>query len=235
MLRRSTRYLRKILFLLIFLSLVIALSFFLLKSEVFLIKNVIVTTDYNVKANPEIIKILEKTQKQNFFLLKPEEIAGKIKTQDLKIEEVKISREFPGKLFVKIQTRLALAAVKTQDGYFFIDKEGLIFEHGKESGAIPTLNLGLQNPKVGSRIDGKEEIVFKILAFLKGKEEIVFITKEADYYFLQLTEGLSVLFPGKDETQEKLDSLQMMLTRFKIEGKRPIKIDLRFAKPVFSF
>ncbi len=235
MLRRSTRYLRKILSLLISLSLVIAFCLFFFKSEVFLIKKVIVTTDYNVKANPEIIKILEKTQKQNFFLLKPEEIAGKIKTQDLKIEEVKIERVFPGKLLVKIQTRLPLAAVKTQDGYFLIDKEGLIFDQQKESGVIPTLNLGLQNPKVGSRIDETEEVVLKILAFLKGKEDILFITKEADDYFLQLTEGLSILFPGKDETQEKLDSLQMMLTRFKIEGKRPIKIDLRFAKPVISF
>lgn len=234
MFRRLTKNLRKILFLLISLAFLIT-GFLFLKSEVFFIKNVMVTTDYNVMANPQIVKILEKTKEQNFFLLKTEEIAEQIKSQDLKIEEVKIEKVFSGKLLVNIQTRQPLATIKIQDGYLFIDKEGLIFEKKSESGPIPSLNLGLQNPQVGSRIDEREEIVLTILAFLKGKEEVLFITKEADYYFLQLTEGLQILFPGKDETQKKLDSLQMMLTRFKIEGKRPAKIDLRFDKPVISF
>lgn len=46
--------------------------------------------------------------------------------------------------------------------------------------------------------------------------------------------GIRVIFPTKN-LREKIASLQLMLQRFKIEGRLPKSIDLRFEKPVVKF
>lgn len=47
--------------------------------------------------------------------------------------------------------------------------------------------------------------------------------------------GTKIFFgPDKDESAQ-ISSLQLLLTRFRIEGRKPIIIDLRFDKPVIRF
>jgi len=47
--------------------------------------------------------------------------------------------------------------------------------------------------------------------------------------------GLVVIFSTKREPQAQADSLQFIITRAKIEGRSPKRIDLRFNKPVVTF
>lgn len=49
-----------------------------------------------------------------------------------------------------------------------------------------------------------------------------------------LSGGAQVIFKTSDIAQQ-VSSLQAMLTRFKIEGRIPKKIDLRFEKPIVVF
>lgn len=48
-------------------------------------------------------------------------------------------------------------------------------------------------------------------------------------------DGLDVIFPTDKDPQVLVGSLQFIMSRFTIEGKKPVKIDLRFKNPVVTF
>lgn len=47
--------------------------------------------------------------------------------------------------------------------------------------------------------------------------------------------GIIVLFTTQKDFKDQIASLQLMIERFKIEGKLPKKVDLRFEKTVVTF
>lgn len=52
---------------------------------------------------------------------------------------------------------------------------------------------------------------------------------------MRLKNGESVIFSLEKDIDEQINSLQMILKRFKIEGRQFEKIDLRFEKPVITY
>lgn len=48
-------------------------------------------------------------------------------------------------------------------------------------------------------------------------------------------DGIDVVFPTDKDPQVLVGSLQFIMSRFTIEGKKPVKIDLRFKNPVVTF
>ena len=70
-----------------------------------------------------------------------------------------------------------------------------------------------------------ERADLKIISLnLKGEEKL-----EAS-----ISGGIKVIFKT-EKIKEQVSSLQAILTRFKIEGRIPKKIDLRFEKPIVVF
>lgn len=201
----------------------------------FLVKNIIITTDYDISTNQELIRILEQVRGQNIFLVNERQLGEKVESSDIKIKEVLIKKEFPGKLLVNIERRQALAAIAWGDNFFLVDKEGLLFSQEQQVAGLPILNLGLQNIGVGSRIDEREKSILVILEALKGKEEIQSVSVGKEEIQIQLREGSLVLFTFSDEINTKINALQMILKRLRIEGRKPSKIDLRFEKPIVTF
>lgn len=232
--RKNKRILLKIFLALILISLLIS-SYLVLKSPVFLVKNIIITTDYDISTNQELIRILEQVRGQNIFLVNKRQLGEKVESSDIKIKEVLIKKEFPGKLLVNIEKRQTLAAIPWGDNFFLVDKEGLLFSQEQQIAGLPILNLGLQNIGVGSRIDEKEKSILVILEALKGKEEIQSVSVGKEEIQIQLREGSLVLFTFSDEINTKINALQMILKRLRIEGRKPSKIDLRFEKPIVTF
>lgn len=232
--RRGKKILFKIFFPLFLISL-LALIYFGLKLEPFLVKNIVVTADYDPAQNKELVKILENYRGQNIFLVNEKELVERLKSKDIKIKEVKVLREFPGKILVNIEKRQALAAISSGNNFFLVDKEGLVFGEEQQVSGIPILNLGLQNIGIGSRIDGEKSSVLLILDSLKGKEEVQSVTVMEGEIQMRLRGETLVLFSATSEVNTKINALQMILTRFRIEGRKPSKIDLKFEKPVVTF
>lgn len=54
-------------------------------------------------------------------------------------------------------------------------------------------------------------------------------------YLVNLSEGGQVLLSSSKEMAPQISSLQLILKRLTIEGKRIKKLDFRFEKPVLSF
>ncbi len=61
------------------------------------------------------------------------------------------------------------------------------------------------------------------------------ITSSSDFYTIILSGGGQVIMSSKKELAIQISSLQLMLSRLTIEGKRIKSLDFRFDKPIINF
>ncbi len=234
--RKGRRVFPKIL-LAVFLVLLIVIGLLFLRGNPFKIREIIVNTNFDINSNSKLTGLLKQIKNTNIFSINEETTAESIKKTDLRIREVRITKKIPDRLLIEIDKRETLAGIQLNNGFLLFDKEGIGFEEVKEKGDFPLIiaNPGLQNLKVGSRIEDRQKVVFPILDFLRGKEKVENISFDSEKIDLVLEGGPEVLFVAEDEFPKKLTSLQTILNRFRIEGRRPVKIDMRFEKPVITF
>lgn len=232
---------RKIKKIILPLLLVLAISvgfYLIIRSDLFSVSKIVVTTDYDINANPKVTAILRDIKGKNILLINDKNLVGQIKAIDIKIKEVVIKKEIPNKITVQIESRQALAAIPVNGKYYLIDREGLFFSEQLEVNGMAIVNLGLQNIHLGSRIDDRRKFILLIIDSLKGEDRVADLYEREEDWEVHLSNGTTVLFL-KEKTEEDnrtaLDALQTIISRFRIEGKRPNKIDLRFTKPVVSF
>lgn len=78
--------------------------------------------------------------------------------------------------------------------------------------------------------DEKVDIIRKALA--KEKIEIESISHEGDSFVVTLTGGAKVVLSAKKDINVQISSLQFILQRLTMEGRRFSRLDLTFDKPV---
>jgi len=61
------------------------------------------------------------------------------------------------------------------------------------------------------------------------------VTSSSDFYIIILSGGGQVIMSSKKELAVQISSLQLMLNRLTIEGKRIKSLDFRFDKPIINF
>lgn len=61
------------------------------------------------------------------------------------------------------------------------------------------------------------------------------ITAENNYYKVKLSSGEEILFDKNKSWENQISSLQLLVSRFTIEGRRFQKLDLRYNNPIVIF
>lgn len=151
--------------------LIIACGYLFLRSDIFLIKQLIITKDSGWQGK-EFVLESEVRESLNSFLarslltISQNEVQNKLTTDFLTIKEVKVKKELPDRLLVFYQERIPVAVIKTlyvyeeevieknevgeeikkpkkteQAGSFFVDEEGLIFVKKEGKFGLPEFIL----------------------------------------------------------------------------------------------
>lgn len=120
---------------------------------------------------------------------------------------------------------------------FYLTNDGFIFK-SKEEKSLPTIEVITAPLRGGEKVAGDDfKIIIELLNLVKNYklevEKITVYNKER--MDIQLTSGPVVLISAKVSIPNFISSLQVILERFKIEGKVPLYIDMRFDKPVIKF
>lgn len=104
----------------------------------------------------------------------------------------------------------------------------------KRYGLIPSLNLfsssQILRPIPSQNLE--EELQRNLQKAGLESTKTFFLGREID---ASLSSGVAVTFSQEKDLALQVASLQLILQRFKIEGKTPKKIDLRFNKPIVTF
>lgn len=165
---------------------------------------------------------------QNFFLLNPKQKIKELKPSHPHWQEIKIKKIPFNKISVEITTYLPVACLKVKEEVFLLDKEGVIVGDIDVNPGLPEI----ETEKFEKEIVKKAlEVIFLVEQYSLSYKRI----KIEDQNKLVLYLGETEVFLPREELAAKIASLQMIISRAKIEGKLPVKIDLRFKKPVVAY
>lgn len=120
---------------------------------------------------------------------------------------------------------------------FLVDKEGLVFTRGRSEG-VPLIILEAHSGEAaqGRIIEGTAKKLLSFLLSLSFREikPLVLSTHRGDFLFI-LPEHIVVLGTAEKTAEDQAEILKIVLEKYRIEGKRLLKIDLRFKNPVVEF
>lgn len=175
---------------------------------------------------------------KDFIFFPKSTIIQQINSEHPEIDKIEAVRVLPWVLAFKLTVSQAQAVVKGEK-YFLVNIEGVVLKISDRPGDLPVILMDLvKNVGVGEKFDRKEVVLtIGILSDLGTRELHPTMAKiiSPQQVNIWLNNGTLVAVSLKKEANIQLDSLQVILSRVKIEGKALGKIDLRFDKPVITY
>lgn len=215
----------------------VALPFFLLKTQLFSVDRVVCKTQYG-PCDKEDEERASLARGENLFLVSPQKIKNNLKN-NFSNKEVSIQKIFPRTIEIVIEKRKAILGVTSKNlldrGVFLLDKDGVVLELVRET-HLPVIILD-QDPGlvVGEEVgkDVKKAVAIMTLVYTAEKASRAELGNDSLILFLQ--DGTNVYFPLDKDPEILVGALQLIIARSKIEGRLPKSIDLRYSNPVLKY
>lgn len=233
-------------FWLIFLILIIFGSafYFLLFSEFFQIKNIIITGEQKVSKEDIKLNVEKKLETKilffktkSIFSVNLNEIKESILTNFPLIGEVEIKQDFPDALNLVMVERKEIGIFCKGEPCFLIDNEGVIFENTTSSLPLLKINSLIQNKelKLGDKVLENGLLLFILEIESKLKEELKISLKEIlivsdERLNIETLEDWEIYFNTKKDINWQLTKLKAVLEKYIPPEKRENLeyIELRF-------
>ncbi len=232
------------------------LAFVIVRSDLFTIKKIEIAAKNITCADENQLKNSSGILGQNFFLINFKNIAGSLKDKFFCIGSINLSYVFPNQIKIEANGREAVAilvplkvneatssssleniatpsAGESLDSYL-VDNEGVIFSKDGVGENLPSIFARDLNLSLGKKPAGNIVVSLKILEKSKQFGLDVKTAEILDNFFILFTFP-KVIFQLDGEIDLQIASLQLILSKAKIDLKELEFIDLRFDKPIIRF
>jgi cell division septal protein FtsQ len=147
------------------------------------------------------------------------------------VRNVTFTKTFPFTVNIYIEKRTAIGILNN----FLSDEQGVLFAPAGAS-TLPKITIDKEF-QLGMQIDDKLRAVLQTLALLRQTISQPFSVKsyQGETLELSLDSGMELVLNANNTPKGWNDSLQLIFTRSRIDGKVPRKIDLRFNNPIISY
>lgn len=181
------------------------------------------------------IAIDQRKIPKNLLFFPSDQIREALLSENPLLGEVIIKKKFPHTLVIMVYGRIPIARLQIQGRSVDLDSEGVVLGE-----SVPGINLPIlffdASPRIGEVIRDPQVLTsISIVTACKKITAIDSITA-LDGLSLWVKSGtLSIYIAQQSDINAKAATLQVLLTGFRIKGRLPTLIDLRFSKPVVTF
>lgn len=194
--------------------------------------------------SPELkAELMRLFQGLGIIFLSSDKAISEIKKTQFSLSKIEIRKHFPNELIFRLEERKPQAAVAVegadQGEFYLVDQEGVLLEKVTVAPNLPLVFISrLPALEVGDQVNRPElnktvAILIDIqLRLMKPRLARVVSEKETEIW---VEDDIQARFSLEKDSKPQLDSLQLILTRAKIRGELPSRIDLRFDKPVIVY
>lgn len=199
--------------------------------EVFELKSVIINGDPLIFTDLTVFQI-----KRNVLFLSIREFSDIVSAKNPWVASIRVTKYLPHTLYIDVDERMPVVK-SSGDRQFFIDKEGKVLpEVIREKTEFPSLNC-VVTTEVGQTITEETirqgvQIVFDLEA-LEDFHPTDLTCIDSKIMEIDFSET-RVIYSTAQNPQQVVTSLQLLFKQFRIEGKWPKIVDLRFDKPVLK-
>ena len=176
---------------------------------------------------------------RNLLFIFPQALTTEIKREFPVVRNVIIHKEFPNTLRIEIEERKPLFIMNEDQKQLLIDPDGVLMPNSSRFMEKNLIHVacGVHQSDRVRVTDSSLVSLFSLVAILQ-KDLPLSVTNVVcvDQYTAVMTIGkTNIKISLPIEKQAALtNSLQFLFKQFRIEGKYPYGIDLRFAKPVLT-
>ncbi len=190
------------------LSLVVATAYFVINSDLWLIKSISVTGNKNVSAQ-KVSRLAGVGKRTNLIRISPGSIVEKLKTNPW-ISDATVSRYLPSTLSIDIVERKPFACVKQGGRIFIMDDRGYVVSAPKKmmKEAVPVIDgVKLKSVEVGSR--AKSRLLPQVLNSLRKLEpsirsKVIWVSVPTlDSLAFHTIEDVEIIFGSAEEAAKK--------------------------------
>lgn len=179
---------------------------------------------------------------RSIFTLNSGEVTRQLSNFDSTLTEIQLKKQLPDKIRLDLFRRQPLAEVKStasaeQEKVYYLDKSGFIF--------VPIIPIGSKLPELRwptelGLVEGETpfsqnaaQLINTLAAYYVSFEVITRLPEPV--YLVKTTLGPEALVNAEGDFAATVGSLQFILSHIKMEDKLPVKIDLRFDKPILTY
>lgn len=233
------RQLKIILPVLLFLLIIVGLGYFL-KDDFWNIQKISCFEEENLCSADIYGDLASLVIGRHLLFLSSPQVAAKIRAKYPFLKEIKIVKKIPPELQFILKKREAMAALvkeSSPDENYLVDEEGFCLK--KASATDLPLVLVQELPKIAVGEKPEDRAITKAIEIIKELKLNLFEPKTAKVNPFNIEVRLEgdelTIFSTFKELKIQINSLQLILTRAKIEGKKISRLDLRFDKPVVVY
>ncbi len=193
--------------------------------------------------------VKEEVLGKNIFLINVSSLEASLQDRFPPLNRLTLKRRWPAGLEVSFSSRVPLIAFNNENpestssgsprSYFFVDETGLVFANTTDVSGILKINYpGYSALKVGDRLE-KGFLLF-VIDLLKEFRRLGFDAEAAQWletstFVVQLKGGPAVYLSSDKDARTQARILQLVLEKYRIEGKVLQRVDLRFKDPVVEY
>lgn len=177
---------------------------------------------------------------ENLLFLDRDKISRYLLQQNIEVKSAEIRKILPNTLVIILNFRQPIAKISNNFAKdYYLDDEGVLLPFETKSwDDAPIIEAGSISLLIGAKPDWR---VAKIIEYINGfKREDTLVQKiivdenMLAFHFL-LADGIEVIAPQVSDANLISASLQIITSRFRIEGKLITMVDFRFEKPIIIF
>lgn len=152
------------------------------------------------------------------------------------VGSVIIKKKYPSTLVITAVPRKPFAIAGDGREMYALDADGVALTKYPDNTGLPVINIAM--PALPPGAIPSDPAVMAAIRFLRETASIVTVSDivMVDSSSLRAQgESMSIVFPQHADMPALARTLQTMISGFRIKGKLPSTIDLRFDKPVVTF
>lgn len=192
----------------------------------------------NVEVSGEGIQIVVNPAKlpRNILFFPVDGVRQQILKDYPLVGSVTVKKKYPSTLIITAVPRkpFAIAGVGTET--YALDEDGVVLTKYPSQSGLPTIAIAMPALQPGEKIS--DTGAFAAINFLRETAPMLTVSDIIIYDNLSLRAqagSMSIVFPQNADIPALARTLQTMIAGFRIKGKLPAIIDLRFDKPVVTF
>lgn len=172
----------------------------------------------------------------NLLFFPVDQVREQIRKEHPLVGDITVRKKYPGTLVITAIARTPFAVVGTDTQTYTSDVQGVVLSQHPDASGLAKVSLAVGAMQPGDTIGDPR--VMAALNFLRETAPVVTVSEIAEFDSSSLqaqAEGMSIRFLQDGDRIVLARTLQMLIAGFRIKGKLPTTIDLRFDKPVVTF
>lgn len=199
-------------------------------NSIFTIRNVEVSGD-GIAVSVDQTKL-----PKNLLFFPTQRVTAQILKDYSLVGSVLLKKKYPGTLVITAVPRKPFAIAGVGQEIYAVDREGVVLSQYPTLTDLPVIRIAMPAMSPGSSVS--DSAVIGAIRFLRETLSIVAVSEIYEFERSSLrayAESMSIIFAQNADMPGLARTLQTVTAGFRIKGKLPKTINLRFDRPVITF